>query len=258
MDDSPTGQPELVLTCDHCGRTVQARSRFCNGCGKAIPRNAPKPFVDDAFLKRQRNFLIAFAVVLFYILGAHIGDGVERWTGALWWDAGLFALVVLSGLFFQDVLGPALRFDGFTWGKLGLYAALQVLLTFGVLVALAAIRSALDLEDASYMALYADSPAPLLLALLSVAVFPAVSEELAFRGVLFGQLATFTGAWSTVAVTGFLFAWVHFSFLSLFWLVPAGLFFGWMRLREGTIWYGVICHFMHNATVVLGDANGWW
>lgn len=222
-----------------------------------MPGALPAAAVSERFVRDQRDFMAAFGLVLVYILGSHFIDR-EGTVGELSWDLGFFLLVALAAIYFRRVLRPALEWRTFKLKTLLRYLGMQVLFTAVVIWSMNALDHALHLRDPGLMQPYRDGPYPLAAALLSVAVAPAISEELAFRGILFGQLRLLTGATNCVLVTGFLFALVHFRFLGIIWLVPAGLFFGWMRHREGVIWYGVICHFLHNATVVIGDAQGWW
>ena len=94
---------------------------------------------------------------------------------------------------------------------------------------------------------------PALVMIYSIALYPAIFEELAFRGVLYNYLNTFLDERLVVIVTGFTFGIMHLSFISLFWLVPFGILVGAMRKRFGTIWYGVIFHFTFNLVAVLFD-----
>lgn len=249
--------PEAPLHCAHCARELPATARFCNGCGRLVPQNVPAPYVDEGFMRRQRDLIAVFAVVVLYILGAYLMRGERSWQRSLGWDAGLFVIVLAASIYFRKVLLPALALGTFSVRRLIGYLAVQGVLTAFVLLTVCWVRDSVG-ESSSSWAVYVGAPWPTVVALLSMAVAPAVSEELAFRGILFGQLRTLTSATSTVLVTSFLFALVHFSFLSLFWLVPAGLYYGWVRYREGVIWYGVACHFAHNSMVVLGEARGWW
>lgn len=92
---------------------------------------------------------------------------------------------------------------------------------------------------------------PLLFSIIIFAVFPAMFEELAFRGFLFNNLKAISGANAAVWGSSFLFALVHFSLLSLLWIFPFGLFLARLRNKHETILYGVIAHFTHNATVTV-------
>ena len=243
-----------VIACLHCGTARHPTARFCTGCGK--PRPAIVAADPLAFERDQRDLFIVFGVTLLYILGSYF---IERddYREELAWDLGFFLLVCGAAFLFLSMLRPALSFQGFNVVKLMRYLGIQAVMTVLVIISHNALASMLG-SDNDPLATYRDAPSTLLVALLSIAVAPAITEELAFRGLLFGKLVKLTSARSSIIVSGFLFALVHFSFLSFFWLIPAGIFFGWMRQREGVIWYGVACHFAHNATVTIGDCYGWY
>jgi sodium transport system permease protein len=92
---------------------------------------------------------------------------------------------------------------------------------------------------------------PLWLILLTLALAPAVFEELCFRGFLFGALRTrLTGGWTVIA-TAILFGVFH-EILFPGKLLPStflGLVLGWVRLRTGSVLPGILLHALHNATV---------
>lgn len=94
---------------------------------------------------------------------------------------------------------------------------------------------------------------PLLWAIISIAIMPPIFEELAFRGYLFGVLKKITSDQITIIATSFLFALVHFSFISLLWIFPFGLFLGYLRKKYNTLWLCMIAHFIHNFIVVMLD-----
>jgi membrane protease YdiL (CAAX protease family) len=81
-----------------------------------------------------------------------------------------------------------------------------------------------------------------------IAVSPAIFEELAFRGVIQSGLSRMIEPQQTIYLTAFLFAILHMSFFSLFWLIPFAVFLSYVRNKENTLWYGVIMHFVFNAT----------
>lgn len=101
-----------------------------------------------------------------------------------------------------------------------------------------------------------DNASELLIALLVLAVVPALGEELLFRGVVQQQLSrwlrhTSPGIW----LTAFLFSLVHWQFegfLPRFLLGAAlGYLFHWSR----NLWLPIIGHFCFNGIQVLGK---WW
>ena len=87
----------------------------------------------------------------------------------------------------------------------------------------------------------------------SIALVPALFEELAFRGILYNYLGSFLDGHLTVMVTAFVFAAIHLNFFSLIWLVPFGVLIATLRRKYNTLWYGIIFHFVFNITACLFD-----
>ncbi len=80
-----------------------------------------------------------------------------------------------------------------------------------------------------------------------VAVFPAVFEELAFRGIIVPQLKRVLRTNETIAVSAIMFVILHLSILSAPHLLLVGGLTGYLRLRSKSIWPCVLLHFTHNA-----------
>ncbi|WP_411765949.1 lysostaphin resistance A-like protein [Winogradskyella sp. A3E31] len=106
-------------------------------------------------------------------------------------------------------------------------------------------------ENYFYSYMYLDNPLPW--AILFVAITPPVFEELAFRGFLFNQLEGIISTKATIIATAFIFALIHFSFISLLWIFPFGLLLGYLRSKYQTLWYGIVIHFIHNFIVLMID-----
>lgn len=91
--------------------------------------------------------------------------------------------------------------------------------------------------------------------ILSIAVFPAITEEIAFRGLLQHWLLLAVRASTALVLTAALFAAIHFSIVSFPYLFVVGLILGWMRWRTGSLWPPMTVHFLHNLAVLawIGD-----
>jgi membrane protease YdiL (CAAX protease family) len=88
--------------------------------------------------------------------------------------------------------------------------------------------------------------------LLTIALMPAIAEELIFRGVfqkIFANL--FRSDHFAVWFTAFLFSAVHLQFLGFIPRFILGLAFGYLFLWGGTLWLPVISHFVNNAFPVI-------
>jgi membrane protease YdiL (CAAX protease family) len=114
-------------------------------------------------------------------------------------------------------------------------------------------------DDIFYVYMYKETAHPLIWSILGIAVQPAIFEELAFRGIMFNHLDRLMEKVSIVMVTGFLFALLHLSIISITWLMLLGMLLGWMRKRTGTLWYGIVFHFVFNLTFVISEGyqRGW-
>jgi uncharacterized protein len=102
-----------------------------------------------------------------------------------------------------------------------------------------------------YYPIFQNSAYPLLFSILSIAVQPAIFEELAFRGFVFSNLNKVSSAGTAIFISAFMFGIIHMSTISLLWIIPLGMFYAYLRNKYNTLWYGIMAHFIHNLTVVL-------
>ena len=89
------------------------------------------------------------------------------------------------------------------------------------------------------------------LAVFTVAVMPAIVEEVAFRGMLQGRLMALLGARQGFVVTAMAFTLVHLSPATMPIHLGLGLYLGWLRQRSGSLWPGMVVHFAYNTMVLL-------
>lgn len=93
---------------------------------------------------------------------------------------------------------------------------------------------------------------PTVLLLATLALTPAVIEELCFRGFLFSALSKVLSPWRVIVVTALLFGLFHVltgGTLLVERFVPStvlGLILGWIAYRTGSVWPGILMHFLHN------------
>ena len=76
------------------------------------------------------------------------------------------------------------------------------------------------------------------------------AEELFFRGLGVRALRFF-GGMSAVVITGLVFGFSHGVLGALTPLVLLGIALGWVRLRSGSVWPGVLAHGFFNAVGIL-------
>ncbi len=94
------------------------------------------------------------------------------------------------------------------------------------------------------------SAAPWLTVVFLMAVVPAICEELAFRGFIFGGLVRGRGRLRAVVVTAVMFGISHGVLQQSITATAMGLLLGWIALRTGSVLPGILIHFTNNALSV--------
>ena len=102
--------------------------------------------------------------------------------------------------------------------------------------------------------------APWLVVVLLMAALPAVCEELAFRGFIFGGLVRDRGRVRAVLITAVMFGISHGVLQQSITATIMGLVLGWITLRTGSVLPCILVHFSNNALSVSLDriAGGSW
>jgi membrane protease YdiL (CAAX protease family) len=168
--------------------------------------------------------------------------------------SGLVAYAILIGLTVLCAQGferprKALGLRGFERRWLG-YAALVVL---GALVLSAALEPLLHagkeqgLEPTSWQSNRAGAFAANAIVIALLAPF---AEELFFRGLGVRALLPFGGL-AAIAVSALAFGLGHGLLVALPVLVVFGAGLGWVRLRSGSVWPGMLAHGFYNGAILL-------
>ncbi|MDQ6814622.1 MAG: CPBP family glutamic-type intramembrane protease [Bacteroidota bacterium] len=241
----------ISLTCSKCEVHVQEDHRFCHNCGNYLPAEAVTINIfNNADLRHV--FIFYFIYLFTCLLIKH-----TSWFNAyqeLFWVELILAFITLrfAWLNWQQIK-PILRFNNFSWSVLTgviLTAAVGSLL---VTITVRELNVSFFHSELSYYEAYRLYHYPVLVMLYSIALMPALFEELAFRGVMFNYCANFLDERLVVAVTAFLFAIIHLNLMSLVWLIPFAFFLGNLRRKYNTLWYGVVFHFIFNFTACAFD-----
>lgn len=96
------------------------------------------------------------------------------------------------------------------------------------------------------------SPAELLLALLIIAVLPAVGEEIVFRGLIQNELYRGThNMHVAIWVAAVLFSAIHMQFYGFLPRLLLGALFGYLYYWSANLTLAIIAHFVNNAVSVI-------
>ncbi len=244
----------LADSCTYCGYEQKEGFKFCSKCGE---RNF-NTIREEQKNKREYNLNIGYLSVyallsiLLLLAGSLTNDTFE--TLVIW--TACFAVIDLVFALLQPSVWNYLKIKAIK--AIPVLSIIGICISTGIFVSWSVDHISLMLfeETESYMPAFYHLENPLFYSILFTAVFPAIFEELAFRGFVFNNLKAIGGKHAAIWGSSFLFGLVHLSLLSIIWIIPFGILLAFYRQRYSTIIYGMIGHFTHNTTVTLIEYYG--
>ncbi len=239
---------EIDIACVKCGNLQDRSYKFCAKCGFKNQINEIK----RAGINHQ-DWLIRF--LAFYAIGTIVLLIIAAYTPesigvTLFWSI-LFAFVDIGFTIKKPSVWKVVKFNTLKLGYLVLVFAVFIVSGFVVSYSMDFLNNNLFFDFYDELLIFKESENPLIVSIIFIAIFPAIFEELAFRGFVFDALDELGGKNAALWGSSFIFALVHFSLISIFWLLPFGLLLGYIRTRTNNIIYGMLGHFAHNLTVVV-------
>ncbi|MEX2174364.1 MAG: ABC transporter permease subunit/CPBP intramembrane protease [Pirellulaceae bacterium] len=92
---------------------------------------------------------------------------------------------------------------------------------------------------------------PLWQVLLLIAVTPAICEELAFRGFILSGLRRMGHKWGAIVLCSVFFGMAHGMLQQSLAAGAVGVVIGYVVVKTGSLWPGVLYHLVHNGLAVL-------
>ncbi|MDR2813311.1 MAG: CPBP family intramembrane metalloprotease [Prevotellaceae bacterium] len=115
-----------------------------------------------------------------------------------------------------------------------------------------ATRTDREATELSVALIFTPSVPVMLLNMLVMALIPAVSEELLFRGYLQRLLCSWTKKpHFAIFISAVIFSAIHFQFEGFIPRFLLGALFGYLFYWSGSLWLSVIAHFTNNAATVI-------
>ncbi|MBN1808504.1 MAG: CPBP family intramembrane metalloprotease [Planctomycetes bacterium] len=261
MDDADTGHGEgPVDRCAYCGAELDRRFYFCRQCAtpyrreeEVLPRVGPGRISGEQLIARKAPqvwsmFWTYVTVVLFCGPAAYLLLGEESpgtWL-ALATAAVFITTAVFAAMHWQSLVVQLKRIG---FNRAEAFAGLALLAPLlGINYLISAGLKNMGMEEAARGEAFGEIPRGLLF--LLVCVFPAVTEEIAFRGLMLHWLLTAIKPWQALALSSFLFAALHGSIIGLPYLFMVGMLLGWMKWRTGSLYPSMAAHFVHNWAVL--------
>lgn len=245
--------------CKACGEPVKWSARYCPGCGAYQDPPADRKARERRMRDRWR---VVKGCIVFYLL--YLATVLPlAWLPAELEGTGVLVVAVVDAglvLAYWRVsrvrIGPLLRMAG--------PVIHTSLLGLGLLVPVLALNLAyhgalvewFGVEPRSIIEPFRAGGWGPWAVVLAACVMPAIWEEIAFRGLLQGQLSRAVGPREALIMTAVLFAVIHVSVLSGFYLLLVGILLGFLRQRSNSLVPGMVVHFVHNLTVVVVEHCG--
>ena len=238
-------------TCFQCNEPINNDSRFCNHCG--VAQNVEELKIVD---RKWGNIKHIALFYLFDIVICCIASNIDAFKTFTWHIVFVSILAIIAVTFFCDGWQKnktLLAWPKFSFIKLLGYCLLAAVASFIVGYSVDWLNYTIFSKEFDYYGMYSKYRYGEILLIFFVAIMPALFEELAFRGYLLQKLLDISDKKQAIFISAFLFAILHMSFISLFWLMPFALLLGYTRIKENTIWYGVFFHFTFNFTACMLD-----
>ena len=268
IEDGPgpdlTASPiDAAAWCPFCGAPAKVGSSFCVACGRARIDVAPPPPIPAHRTARDgwRDFRVALGLFSVFLI-------VQVITGfAFHLDKRVFPAIVLGTIGFaivtlayalarRELVWPGLRRIGMSALGLGAIVAASPVIVWLVATYVRVLARSFGVHVPDELDGLKDHGFGV--AILLVALAPPLTEELAFRGVILGSLRRHLRPGEALVLSSFAFAIAHLSIPSLITHLPLGLYFGWLAVRSGSLWPGVLAHACHNLGVILAERAGWF
>jgi hypothetical protein len=247
-----------VLFCRRCGVAWDPAWTTCPQCErKAVA-------IVEASNTRLRSDVgqIKSAVALYFamlavsvvaIVAVHVA-GELTVRGQLVYSGAMSVIVLIWCLVaHREVVPTLLRTASTGWYVIG---ALSAIPTYILATVVVQGLVAMGVEKIGYIDMFVAEGYGMLLPVLVVCAQPAIFEELAFRGVIQSSLQQVLSGNEGIVVSALMFGIVHLSVPSMPHLVTIGLVLGWLRVRTGSLYPGMVMHFVHNFLVVQSERAG--
>lgn len=263
---SPSGPPPAPPPCAKCRRALKPEAAFCSYCGHRVGDPAPivprREGLTQIRRRIQTEWQAVQAMIFFYVAMLAIQvvalimakSGVAEFNVMAAGDALLGAVTLGVAFHYRNVIRPLYATPG--WGPVGyglvLLGAVPIFLSVHTFVYI--LQKLFHMHAERYLDAFEGRS--ILWAVFFICFNAAVFEELAFRGVIFTRLKQFVSPTEAFLISSFAFAILHLSPLFLATHVLLGLYLCWLREVSGSLYPGMLAHFMHNALVLLDERCG--
>lgn len=264
MGENPPVAGSVPARCAYCRAALEAGYYFCLACGtpyRDVEAVLPATLVPPpSEIERVRRMAPAATRLFWTYFALVLGMSLISQTLITRADQAPVAMVIETAVLFVTTAVFAARY----WRSLAVQFKRAGLTEWPGVLAVAAVGPLLMLNYGYHSFIqsvasvkdgigHAATQEPLFGPAATVLLFcllPAVTEEIAFRGLLQHWLQVALKPYRAVVVASALFAVMHFTIVSAPYLFLVGLLLGWAKWRTGSLYPSMLIHFLHNLAVV--------
>ena len=254
--------------CDYCGAKLNPMFYFCLACATpykaveaVIPPHRPRRLAAEELIaiKAPRVWPLFWTylgvILAVFILGEMLFVEDRPDLKLFFADAALFITTCVFAAIYWRSLAMQLRQFGFHKP-----AALVALAALIPTLAINALYNGALFEwlnrgyfeiDEMYLDRLREAGMGDAAMVFSFCLIPAVTEEIAFRGLMQHWLQVAIKPLHALLLASALFAALHFSIYSFPYLFGVGMLLGWAKWKTGSLYPSMLIHFLHNLVVVM-------
>lgn len=292
LGESPV-ESEALIDCPNCGRSWEQGQNYCPRCGYgAAQANAASgvgasdvapPFEGPGAELVSRNkegvnwgggqivagIILAIislfsAAAVATVLGSlypEQEDAVATWIAVHVMALAIGSAVWLLGLRYSAHPLAVLGLSGIHLPKKRTVLLMVAVLATSLVATsvYSVIVDLLDVEILSPKEVNSDiffEGAAVLLTYQALAFITPISEEIFFRGFIFGGLLPRLGPWRAMAASALVFSAFHLNFAVLIPIFITGFLFAWLYWRTGSLWAAIGAHAGQNALALAVQSLG--
>ena len=242
--------------CEACAAPLREGASFCPGCGRRVRENETHGAMAgsrwDLVRPALQLWCVLLAINVLVSLGLRVAGDAPTWVEMLLAET-LWVVALTKSLWPESRRLWGLVRD---FGYRGYRIAEPLLAVFIVWVFMNAymkLAGALGIHMVGIWDTYSEHGWPIWPAYLLNSVFPAVAEELAFRGMIMWRLSQVTGRRDALVVQAAMFSVLHLLPASYPSHFVIGLLLGLLHLRSGSLLPCMLTHGLWNAWVLTEE-----
>jgi membrane protease YdiL (CAAX protease family) len=201
-------------------------------------------------------FTIFIGAIVFSIIGAVLNNAINPGSGmdSVMDNPWLMGTILLGTQLPVILFFLAFRRANYSFGNLdkvntiGTFSIYAFIMMVGAILIEQFILSVIPSEEQMFS--YLEMFKPLMynpLCVLLICIGAPLTEELVFRGAIQGHLMKWTkNPWVAIILASILFGLAHGNLPQFIAGFILGMVCGWLFYRTGSIWPGIILHFINN------------